>query len=1039
MPPTEYTRQFFTDWTDASGVREIQHQYDKIRSEADASSRSVQEELKAKGYASHAAFCAACPRFGLWCWPTQFGELGSGVVLYFHLLALMMTMFVFFSALQIYPMVVYARGDYLAGWQFTWWVDLYNSNSAEVCQCVGYNNGLTGPDGDPDYGTYCSTWDMAVDHSSFANPGRWTCGAWCFASKSCPAPLLAGADTPLSNRVQAPNDSPRPWDSGYRGLVRAYGTCVQDTAVLDACTATGSGAYGESGGGTIGTVDEGEAFYATDAGWLSVGNHGQDALGGQEARAICSIYFVCLVVLCGSVFVAYQLMVVTDTRLDADLVLPDDFAVMFQGLPVTATDEKSLKEWFSNNAVRDKTVEIVKVVIGWDFGTFASLIKEMKLLKRRLDELDSSGTTGLKSYFSCLLSAPETSVDEASVEEEKASIKAKMAEISKSLNTASSSAEMTSSGVVVVVFRFQEDMRLCLRRWNSFYQRWFYRDGLDAWMLPKGNSFWPGGKLPKFPVGDIPIFKLFAVRAPVPGNIHWEELGVPASIRYKMMAKTNAVMAVIILVCLGVTWSLNVFQDWLRESGDTGVGFTLLGFLPAIGLALSNVAIVAAAKKTGDAEFHDTWTSENFSQMTKMATGLFLNTAGVMFVVNAQPREWYQAGGLVYDVTIFLIFTSMIPAFIPLVDIGWLLKLRRRKQLTDAKLEEWNEVIRRGPPKSEQMKQDYQKVVKEVEIMKLAFTPSELNTTRRFANALKTFMACVLYMPVSPYVSLVGFFGILAQYWVDKYVLLTWAKRPRRQLSRELPLYSLKVIKYTIPLSFSISTWMFLTPSLKDKSYGFDNLWLMLAVTVIYTLFLPFSVWTKPFLRWFDTHREEGIDYYQAQFMWTKEMKYHKDQFIYKKLPESVNPEMLSPDTETVKMDAVKASYGAALGAAGAAAAGTVEEAKPLMLKGGMTVGEDEARSSYAAAGEERPRSRRARPHPRSPRSPRPSWSGGPRRRRSRLRPRPRRRAGRRARARARARRARRARARARWCGSSCTATTSRRSRRTPKSSSRRD
>merc|ERR1712216_723620 len=75
-----------------------------------------------------------------------------------------------------------------------------------------------------------------------------------------------------------------------------------------------------------------------------------------------------------------------------------------------------------------------------------------------------------------------------------------------------------------------------------------------------------------------------------------------------------------------------------------------------------------------------------------------------------------------------------------------------------------------------------------------------------------------------------------------------------------------------------------------------------------------------------------GEDYYQAQYLWSKDMKYHKDHFLYKCLSEALNPEFLSPGTDvTLKIDDLKGSYGDATARA-ADSAGTQDT---YALKGG--------------------------------------------------------------------------------------------------------
>lgn len=952
LPPrVEYKREQFTEWTQNTGVHEIQRQYDQIRKEAKANDRSIQEEMEAKGFKTLEDFSKSCPRFPLTCWPSQFGELGSGYVLYFHMLSLMMALFAMLFLMQIYPMAIYSKSDFISGWQFTEWMELYSFDSSKACECVGMNNGMVGPGNVADYGKTCNNWDEANCNStgcSFTNPGKWVCGRWCFAKKGCPAPLLEGDNLWMSNRVQAPDDSKVPWDDGYQGLVRSYSSCQQDSTELATCTALNlvtnlNKAYGEAlSTQTIGFHDAGESNYPVAHEWLSPANTGPDQL---ENVAITWVYFMAQLVLCACVFLAYQFMIVTDTKLDTDLVLPNDFAVMFDGLPISATDEKELKEWFSENAIPNKKADVVKVVIGWNPEQFAEKMKQLKALKQELDDLEVQGGGGLKSYFTCCFPSSDDPKDDKEMEEMKTSLKQQMAEINKTLISAGSTGTITSSGVVVVIFRYQDDMRRCVRRWNSFYQRFFYLDGVDTVLLPSGNQIWPGQPLPKYPIGDRPVYKLSAIRAPNPGDIHWEELGVDRNTRWKKLAQTNSVMLLIIAVCVSITWGLEVAQDAISNSDQSGAGFSVLQILSGLGIGMTNAFITVQATKQGEYEYHSTKTVENFSQMMKMAFGMLANTGLALYLVNSQPFEWYKAGGLINDASTKLIITCVLPSLIPLVDIGWRFKARKRLKLTDERIQEWNDITNRSPddPRGPPSVEEYTRVRREAEVFKNAFTPSEMRTTRRFAVALKTFMICVLYMPLSPFVALVGFFGIASQYWIDKYVLLTWAKRPTRPIGRELPLLSLKIIKYFLPLAFAVTVWMFLTPSFKEKSLAWENFWAMLIVASMYALLLPFNVWTKPFLRCFFDQSKEAMDYYQAQHGWTKEQKYHKDQFIYKKLPETVNPEILRPDTVTVKVDAVKESWGAAVTAAGKAATDAPES---MIGKGGMAFGAPDRPSS---------------------------------------------------------------------------------------------
>lgn len=176
-------------------------------------------------------------------------------------------------------------------------------------------------------------------------------------------------------------------------------------------------------------------------------------------------------------------------------------------------------------------------------------------------------------------------------------------------------------------------------------------------------------------------------------------------------------------------------------------------------------------------------------------------------------------------------------------------------------------------------------------------------------------------MPVLPVLSLVGLVGLAMQYWMDKYLLLNWQQRPLKPASADMANMSVRFIKYTCPVGLSVAFFCFLTPSYYDKNLVLSSFLLSLAVGSIFSFLFPLSVWVRC---WLSLPCNEAVaagdyegDYYQAQYMWSKEMKYHKDQFIYKRLPDDKNPEMLELGRlVAMKAEDAKESYGASAEAA---------------------------------------------------------------------------------------------------------------------------
>lgn len=126
---------------------------------------------------------------------------------------------------------------------------------------------------------------------------------------------------------------------------------------------------------------------------------------------------------------------------------------------------------------------------------------------------------------------------------------------------------------------------------------------------------------------------------------------------------------------------------------------------------------------------------------------------------------------------------------------------------------------------------------------------------------------------------------------------------------------SLVFIKFTT-LLMPLCMWFFISPSYKDKNvtlYWMAFSYVPAAAICILPLGTIRYICCAP-CRGRNRRQvasDDKEDYYTAQYMWTKEQKYHKSQRLYKSLPESKNSEMLDPlKSRCTKADDVKASYG---------------------------------------------------------------------------------------------------------------------------------
>merc|ERR1719271_1037457 len=117
-------------------------------------------------------------------------------------------------------------------------------------------------------------------------------------------------------------------------------------------------------------------------------------------------YFVLVSSLCFCVVAESAWQVRVDNFVDSFTTQPNDFAIMVEGLPATATDEEAILNFFKAHAIKDKSdAEIVKVVIGWDAKEYRGKMRELPPDDPKQKELQES----VQKINSELMStAPET-------------------------------------------------------------------------------------------------------------------------------------------------------------------------------------------------------------------------------------------------------------------------------------------------------------------------------------------------------------------------------------------------------------------------------------------------------------------------------------------------------------------------------------------------------------------------------------------------------------------------------------------------------
>jgi len=203
-------------------------------------------------------------------------------------------------------------------------------------------------------------------------------------------------------------------------------------------------------------------------------------------------------------------------------------------------------------------------------------------------------------------------------------------------------------------------------------------------------------------------------------------------------------------------------------------------------------------------------------------------------------------GGLVGGMFSLLSITAVIQPLLFLWDAKYTMNgFLKRKNVAES-CQDWNEQLARlnaFTPKTKAEAIDVARgkmqVQKMVQKMEVAFEPTEIDMTKRYAYAVRTVVCCLLFCPLMPIISLLGIIGLAVQYWVDKYMLLRWARRPVEPYPGQHAVASLIFVRYVGAIFLPIAAFVFLMPSWKNVSELIMWLAISLCMAILYLLIPP--------------------------------------------------------------------------------------------------------------------------------------------------------------------------------------------------------
>ena len=168
-------------------------------------------------------------------------------------------------------------------------------------------------------------------------------------------------------------------------------------------------------------------------------------------------------------------------------------------------------------------------------------------------------------------------------------------------------------------------------------------------------------------------------RAPEPSDVYWENLRITPTSRFFRVACTYFATFIIIGICFGIIWGINIANTDLSKRTDISPGaIKFLSFLCSFVIIITNTSLKTIVRVFSVRERQETLTAYNLSVAFKLALCRFINTAIVPTVVNSEFTRWFPDGGLVTDYFSIMISVAFVDPLTYFFDFGLVMsKLKR--------------------------------------------------------------------------------------------------------------------------------------------------------------------------------------------------------------------------------------------------------------------------------------------------------------------------------------------------------------------------
>ncbi|CAG9310778.1 unnamed protein product [Blepharisma stoltei] len=554
-------------------------------------------------------------------------------------------------------------------------------------------------------------------------------------------------------------------------------------------------------------ADSGDQWGNNNDSWAikaSAGNQGSNKSIIPRWQSILHIVYM-IVILISYYFLKADLAR-KEEDIDMSITSPSDYTILVSGLGKDFIEEE-LKIFIEEHGRDDNlSAKVVKINIPYDITHYIEATRKAEYCKHELFHLElyqkehPNEVPAIKTCGCC-----KRKIDTA--ENLKKQLNAAQEEIDKFEEESKDLKNKLLIGKAFVTFDSQIEARLVVKRYGKSFVSQFWSHLVDS----ACGAICKEKFMFKFKNRNIS-----AEMAPEPSDIIWQNMSFSFKNRLKNILATYFITLLALCASFGMIYGCTIYQRKVKDDAshqDLSTSdewkIRLNAMWPAVGIVLINFILGRCVRYFTSYEKYHTFTSYNASVAIKLTIVQFLNTAIISLIANYDWESyWFTSEGLAVNITYIFFSNSfigpLIYVFSPMVCIKGIKRslARRDKMLTQG---EANAI----------------------------FDPPQVDMAQRHANIMKTILLTFCYVTIIPEAFLISSAGIVFEYWVNKYMLITRHCRPIR-LSGHLTMLMVKFIPWAV-LVYSILHYSYmrlLSPDDSEPAF----IWMLIVIGIMFIL-----------------------------------------------------------------------------------------------------------------------------------------------------------------------------------------------------------